>query len=122
MKSDFWIRTALAGALTFSVTGTTASAHDELGGSAEKGENLAGSELVAPLLEGSKNVGNLQEVAAVPLKELKEGVKNSTADVYAHKGFAYLGTHSANGGAGGVRVFDMKDPSNPVRSFIFWFG
>lgn len=57
MKSDFWIRPALAGALTFSVTGTTAFAHDELGGSAEKGENLAGSELVAPLLEGSKNVG-----------------------------------------------------------------
>ena len=54
MKSAFWMRTALAGALTFSVTGSTVYAHDELGGSVEKGENLAGSELVAPLLEGSK--------------------------------------------------------------------
>ena len=119
MKGAFWIRTALAGALTFSVTGTTVYAHDELGGSAEKGENLAGSELLVPLLEGSKNVGNLKEVASVPLQEIREGVKNSTGDVYAHKGFAYLGTHSANGGAGGVRVFDMKDPSNPVEVSSF---
>jgi hypothetical protein len=119
LKKKLWINSALAGILTLSVGGTSALAHDELGGSGEKGENLAGVELVAPLLEGSKSVGNLKEVAAVPLKEIKEGVKNSTGDVYAHKGYAYLGTHSANGGGGGVRVFDMKDPSNPVEVSSF---
>ncbi|WP_017382213.1 LVIVD repeat-containing protein [Paenisporosarcina sp. TG-14] len=119
MKNKFWIHTALASVLILPVGATTAFSHDELGGSAEKGENLSGSELVAPMLEGSKNVSNLKEIAAVPLKELKEGVKNSTADVYAHKGFAYLGTHTANGGAGGVRVFDMKNPSNPVEVSSF---
>ncbi|MFX3673532.1 MAG: LVIVD repeat-containing protein [Paenisporosarcina sp.] len=119
MKNKFWIHTALAGVLLLPVGGTSVFAHDELGGSVEKGENLAGSELVAPLLEGTKNVGNLKEVAAVPLKEIREGVKNSTGDVYAHKGYAYLGTHSANGGGGGVRVFDLKDPSNPVEVSTF---
>ncbi|MCZ8537289.1 hypothetical protein M9R32_08865 [Paenisporosarcina quisquiliarum] len=119
MNKKFWKNTALAGIMTFSVTGTTVYAHDELGGSGEKGENLAGVELSVPLLEGSKNLGNLKEVASIPLKEIQTGVKNSTADVYAYKGYAYLGTHSANGGAGGVRVFDMKDPSNPVEVSSF---
>ncbi|MBT2689272.1 hypothetical protein J7I93_13855 [Bacillus sp. ISL-47] len=119
MKKRILVHTALAGALVFSAGGASVLAHDELGGGAEKGDSLAGVELAVPLLEGSKNTGNLQEVAAVPLKELSEGVKNSTGDVYAHKGYAYLGTHSANGGAGGVRVFDMKDPSNPVEVAAF---
>ncbi|MBW9234805.1 hypothetical protein JQK62_21710, partial [Leptospira santarosai] len=90
MNKNFWKNTALAGIMTFSVTGTTVYAHDELGGSGEKGENLAGVELSVPLLEGSKNLGNLKEVASVPLKEIQAGVKNSTADVYAYKGYAYL--------------------------------
>ncbi len=119
MKKKILINTALAGALVFSAGGTSVFAHDELGGGAEKGDSLAGVELAVPLLEGSKNTGNLQEVAAVPLKEIREGVKNSTGDVYAHKGYAYLGTHSANGGGGGVRVFDMKDPSNPEEVAVF---
>ncbi|WP_019412492.1 LVIVD repeat-containing protein [Paenisporosarcina sp. TG20] len=119
MKNKFWIHSALASVLILPFGGTAVFAHDELGGSAEKGQNLAGSELASPLLEGSKNMSNLKEVAAVPLKEIREGVKNSTGDVYAHKGYAYLGTHSANGGAGGVRVFDMKDPSNPVEVSSF---
>ncbi|PWW28439.1 hypothetical protein DFO73_106255 [Cytobacillus oceanisediminis] len=119
MKKKILMNTALAGALVFSAGGASVFAHDELGGGAEKGDSLAGVELAVPLLEGSKNTGNLQEVAAVPLKEIREGVKNSTGDVYAHKGYAYLGTHSANGGGGGVRVFDMKDPSNPVEVAAF---
>jgi len=119
MKNKFWIHTALAGILVLPVGGATVFAHDELGDSVEKGEDLAGSELVAPLLEGSKNVSSFKEVVAVPLKEIREGVKNSTGDVYAHKGYAYLGTHSAQGGAGGVRVFDMKDPANPVEVSAF---
>ncbi|WP_108669100.1 LVIVD repeat-containing protein [Peribacillus acanthi] len=119
MKKKLLVHTVLAGALTFSAIPSLTSAHDELGGGAEKGENLSGVELSVPLLESSKNVGNLKEVAAVPLRELKAGIKNSTGDVYAHKGFAYLGTHSANGGAGGVRVFDLKDPANPVEVSAF---
>ncbi|WP_223703424.1 LVIVD repeat-containing protein [Sutcliffiella deserti] len=119
MKKKTFIHSVLAGALTFSVLSPTVLAHDELGGGDEKSGSLAGVELEASFLEGSKNSGNLQEVAAVPLKELVEGVKNSTGDVYAHKGFAYLGTHSASGGSGGVRVFDMKDPSNPVEVSAF---
>ncbi len=119
MKKKFFVHTVLAGALTLSLLPPSTFAHDELGGGDEKGENLAGVELSVPILESSKNVGNLKEVAAVPIKELREGIKNSTGDVYAHKGFAYLGTHSANGGAGGVRVFDMKDPSNPIEVSAF---
>lgn len=119
MKSEILVKTALVGALVFSAGGTSVLAHDEIGGGEEKGDNLAGVELTVPLLEGSKNTGNLKEVAAVPLKEIREGVKNSTGDVYAHKGFAYLGTHRANGGGGGVRVFDMKDPSNPFEVSAF---
>nr|WP_255298273.1 hypothetical protein [Brevibacillus dissolubilis] len=94
-------------------------AHDELGEiSVDKGQS---SEVwnALPVLSGGKNVANLREAASVPLKEVRAGVKNSTADVYAHKGFAYLGTHSANGGNGGVRVFDLKDPSNPVEVAVF---
>ncbi|WP_282171937.1 LVIVD repeat-containing protein [Cytobacillus firmus] len=119
MKKKILIKTALAGALVLSAGGTTALAHDEFSGGIEKGDSLAGVELAVPLLEGSKNTGNLQEVAAVPLKEVKEGVQNSSGDVYAHKGFAYVGTHTKNGGEGGVRVFDMKDPSNPVEVSSF---
>lgn len=107
------MNTALAGLLVFSAGGTSVFAHDEFGGGVEKGENLAGVELAVPLLEGSKNVGALKEVAAVQLKQIRDGVKNTTGDVYGYKGYAYLGTHSANGGGGGVRVFDMKNPSKP---------
>jgi hypothetical protein len=119
LKKKILVNTALAGALVFSAGGASVFAHDEFGGGVEKGDSLAGVELAVPLLEGSKNTGNLKEVAAVPLKQLQEGIDNSTGDVYAHKGFAYLGTHSRNGGAGGVRVFDMKDPSNPVEVSSF---
>lgn len=119
MKKKLLVKTALAGALVFSAGGSYVFAHDEIGGGVEKGDSLAGVELAVPLLEGSKNTSNFKEVAAVQLKELREGVKNTTGDVYAHKGYAYLGTHSANGGGGGVRVFDMKDPSNPVEVSSF---
>ena len=119
MKKKLLVKTALAGALVFSAGGSYVFAHDEIGGGVEKGDSLAGVELAVPLLEGSKNTSNFKEVAAVQLKELREGVKNTTGDVYAHKGYAYLGTHSANGGGGGVRVFDMKDPSNPVEVTSF---
>ncbi|MFG6115994.1 LVIVD repeat-containing protein [Halobacillus sp. MO56] len=124
MKKKRLLNMTLAGALTFSLVPATAFAHDELGGGGEKGENLAGEELSVPLLEGTKNMDHWKEVAAVQLQEVKEGVSNSTADVYSHKGYAYLGTHTANGGEGGVRVFDMKDPANPkeVTSFAHHEG
>ncbi|MCF6409665.1 LVIVD repeat-containing protein [Pseudalkalibacillus salsuginis] len=63
-------------------------------------------------IEGSKNFQHLRESAAVPLKELK-GEHVRTADVFAHKGYAYLGTHRGQMTNEGVRIFDMKDPENP---------
>ncbi len=113
-------RSIFTGLLTLTLLGSTsiAFAHDELGDvSIEKGEHDHYE--VVPTLEGSKNFKYLKEVAAVPLKELKPGVQNTGADVYAHKGFAYMGTHVANGGEGGVRVFDLKDPENPVEVAVF---
>ncbi|RZT21742.1 LVIVD repeat-containing protein [Fictibacillus sp. BK138] len=77
--------------------------------SMEAGESTFGG---IPLVEGSKNFKHLKEVAAVPLKEIK-GSPATTADVYAYKGFAYLGTHRGKMTNEGVRIFDMKDPSNP---------
>jgi hypothetical protein len=77
--------------------------------SMEAGESTFGG---IPLVEGSKNFEHLKEVAAVPLKNIK-GSPATTADVYAYKGYAYLGTHRGKMTNEGVRIFDMKDPSNP---------
>lgn len=99
-------------------------AHDALDGSdLSKGERsvFSNEELINlsdSSINGSKNLSFLKEGAAAQLKELN-GVQNNTADVYAHKGYAYLGTHTANGGNGGVRVFDLKDPSNPKEVAVF---
>ncbi|MRG87145.1 hypothetical protein GH754_12575 [Salinibacillus xinjiangensis] len=104
----------------------TVFAHDDLDQSgAEKGgertvftdEQL--ESLGEPLIEGAKNVNFLREASAVQIEQIREGVQNNTADVYAHKGYAYVGTHTANGGNGGVRVFDLKDPENPVEVAAF---
>lgn len=65
-----------------------------------------------PKVKGSKNFEHLKEVAAVPLKDIK-GKPATTADVYAYKGYAYLGTHRGQMTNEGVRIFDMKDPANP---------
>ncbi|WLD94778.1 LVIVD repeat-containing protein [Alkalihalobacillus sp. AL-G] len=114
MNRKFILRSALAGAMAFSLYTPTTFAHDMLDDVfVEKGAQEEELNTI-PVLEGEKNLESWKEVAAVPLKEY-DGVQNSTADVYAHKGFAYLGTHIAGGGNGGVRVFDMKDPSNPVE-------
>ncbi|WP_236939110.1 LVIVD repeat-containing protein [Evansella clarkii] len=69
-----------------------------------------------PVMEGSKNFKFLNESAAVPLQTSDAGLPVTGADVYAHKGYAYMGTHRLGSGSNeGVRVFDMKDPSNPVE-------
>jgi len=97
-------------------------AHDNLEGG-HKGriydDNLEDTSGIT-VLEGSKNVKYLKEVAAVGLKELG-GKKMTSADVYGHKGYAYVGTHTGIYGTnnGGVRVFDLKDPSNPVEVSVF---
>ncbi|QOR67793.1 hypothetical protein IM538_06565 [Cytobacillus suaedae] len=107
------ITTVMAGALVFSAFAPVGFGHDELGGiGIDKGDGTPSTSINVPVLEGSKNLSNLREVAASELKEIN-GVKNNAADVYSHKGFAYVGTHTRNGGNGGVRVFDLKDPSNP---------
>ncbi|PPA70956.1 LVIVD repeat-containing protein [Jeotgalibacillus proteolyticus] len=116
--------TAIASALVFGsfVPGTLAhDALDESGLMKGEREVFSNEDLVnlsASSLSGSKNVSNLNEAAAVQIQKLN-GVQNNTADVYAHKGFAYLGTHTANGANGGVRVFDLKDPSNPKEISVF---
>ncbi|MDN3449245.1 hypothetical protein QMA09_03525 [Planococcus sp. APC 3906] len=122
MKKPF-LNVSLAALLVLSAA-PGVLAHDALDGSdLSKGERsvFSNEELINlsdSSINGSKNLSFLKEGAAAQLKELN-GVQNNTADVYAHKGYAYLGTHTANGGNGGVRVFDLKDPSNPKEVAVF---
>ncbi|GAE34297.1 LVIVD repeat-containing protein [Halalkalibacter akibai] len=120
-KKNFLVTTALIGTITLGGL-APAYAHDALEHDVSKGERQVYTDLqvqnLSASLSGSKNVGNFKEAAAVQLS-LKNGIQNNTADVYAHKGYAYLGTHTANGANGGVRVFDLKDPSNPVEVATF---
>ncbi|WP_394138242.1 LVIVD repeat-containing protein [Cytobacillus oceanisediminis] len=113
-------KSLLAGSLAFFLAGAPlVSAHDELSDEGDgKWQDVEGYEQVNPItvIEGGKNVENLKEVAAVPWAGL-DGVNNRTADVYAHKGFAYVATKAQN--STGVRVFDMKDPSSPVEVSAF---
>ncbi|MBT2663275.1 hypothetical protein [Bacillus sp. ISL-45] len=101
----------LAGTLAITLAGTSLAWACEDGQKSyiEAGVSTFGG---IPLVKGTKNFMNLQETAAVPLKELK-GSSVTTADVFAHKGFAYLGTHRGKMTNEGVRIFDMKDPANP---------
>ncbi len=71
-----------------------------------------------PLIEGDKNVNNLKEVASVYPEEHK-GVSVTTADVFAHKGYAYLGTHVGSHSNEGVRVFDLSHPEDPQEVSVF---
>ncbi|MBY6035766.1 hypothetical protein KUV80_03845 [Fictibacillus nanhaiensis] len=117
MNRRFVLSIGLATALSVGSIGSYVFAHDELGNDiVEKGQGGGYNEIV-PTTEGSENF-NWKEVAAVQIQE-KNGVQNSTADVYVHKGFAYTGTHTRNGGNGGVRVWDLKDPSNPKEVAAF---
>ncbi|MDT8861673.1 hypothetical protein N0O92_15755 [Alkalihalobacillus sp. MEB130] len=121
-KKNLLITTALVGTMTFGGVAPTL-AHDALGSDINKGERIVFSnedlqKLASSKLDGTKNVGNFTEAAAVQISELN-GVQNNSADVYAHKGYAYLGTHTANGANGGIRVFDLKDPTNPVEVAVF---
>jgi hypothetical protein len=121
VRKSLVLSMALAGTLTFSAVPFNVLAHDELGDiNIEKGERTNYTDIAAPVLEGSKNIKFLYEAAAPEMKIVREdGKQNSFADVYAHKGFAYVGTHTKNGGNGGVRVFDLKDPSNPKEVAVF---
>jgi hypothetical protein len=121
VRKNIFLSMALAGTLTFTAVPFNVWAHDELGDiNIEKGERTNYNDITAPVLEGSKNVKFLYEAAAPEMKIVRaDGKQNSFADVYAHKGFAYVGTHTKNGGNGGVRVFDLKDPSNPKEVAVF---
>jgi len=112
MNKKLLINSTIAGIMTFSLFTPSAFAHDMLDDvGIEKGAHEADLNDI-PKIEGDKRLSNWKEVAATPLKEY-DGVENNTADVYSHKGYAYVGTHTKNGGEGGVRIFDMKDPKNP---------
>ncbi|MCA0988593.1 LVIVD repeat-containing protein [Guptibacillus algicola] len=122
MNTRYIVNTALSGVLAFSIIlPGQVLAHDELGDvNIEKGEEANYQDVAVPVMEGSKNLNLLKEVAAPEMDIVREdGKQNSFADVYAHKGYAYMGTHTKNGGNGGVRVFDMKDPANPEEVAVF---
>ncbi|MDE5414894.1 LVIVD repeat-containing protein [Alkalihalobacterium chitinilyticum] len=120
-KKKLFINTTLAGVLAFSAFSPVVFAHDALEEGVSKEAYVFDSEALQTLthsMTGQKNLSFLREAAAVQI-EKNNGVQNNMADVYAHKGFAYTGTHTANGANGGVRVFDLKDPSNPVEVAVF---
>lgn len=120
-KSKRIVQAAIISTMVFTLQVPFVSAHDELGDvNLEKGERTNYDAINVMTIEGSKNLKYLKEVAAPEMKIVREdGKQNSFGDVYAHKGFAYVGTHTRNGGNGGVRVFDLKDPSNPVEVAVF---
>ncbi|WP_088032305.1 LVIVD repeat-containing protein [Evansella clarkii] len=119
-KKKLIVNSVLVSTLALSVLSPTAFAHDamEIGGIGKEAYVFSNEEignLGKAETNGSKNLKHLREAAAVQIEPGEDGRQNNAADVYAHKGFAYLGTHTANGANGGVRVFDLKDPSNPVE-------
>ncbi|WP_368506112.1 LVIVD repeat-containing protein [Alkalihalophilus sp. As8PL] len=122
---DVVLKSTLASALVFSVAVPAVIAHDALDESGiQKGERIVFSnEELATLGEavndGTRKVSSLKEAASVQIQKINGDAQNNTADVYAHKGYAYLGTHTAGGANGGVRVFDLKDPSNPKEISYF---
>nr|WP_236939109.1 hypothetical protein [Evansella clarkii] len=123
-KRGLFVKGTLVGVLALGAMAPAGFAHDALDeSSAQKGERYVFSNdelpnLSDPYIGGSKQFSNLREAASIQLTEL-DGRQNNAADVYAHKGFAYVGTHTANGAEGGVRVFDMKDPENPEEVAVF---
>jgi hypothetical protein len=124
-KKRIALTATLSGALILSAFLPVGLAHDELdleSGSKAAHEVFSQEQLdllnLGYNVSGSKNVKNLDEVASLQIQKIN-GVQNNMADVYAHKGFAYTGTHTASGGNGGVRVFDLKDPSNPKEIAVF---
>nr|WP_263327424.1 hypothetical protein [Neobacillus sp. Marseille-Q6967] len=120
-RKNLLLSLALAGTLSFSLVPFNVLAHDELGDvNIEKGERTNYADNAVPILEGSKSLSYWFEAAAPEMEVVRaDGKQNSFADVYAHKGFAYVGTHTKNGGNGGVRVFDLKDPANPKEVAVF---
>ncbi|WP_026673277.1 LVIVD repeat-containing protein [Alkalihalobacterium bogoriense] len=122
-KKKVFLHSTLASALAFSLFAPGVLAHDalEVDGISKERETIFDHDAVSTMpysMTSKKNLKFLHQAASVQLNEVN-GIQNNTADVYAHKGFAYLGTHTANGGNGGVRIFDLKDPSNPVEIAVF---
>lgn len=115
-RNKVLLTSVLAGALMLTSVAPAGFAHDAFEGINKEDrapfDHDALEMLGDPEENGDKNLKFLHEAAAEQIKEI-DGVQNNTADVYAHKGFAYLGTHTANGANGGVRIFDLKDPENP---------
>jgi hypothetical protein len=117
MKS--WKRLTTAGILALSLLASSAAsfAHDEFDEYDGKWSDAVISDPDAvPVITGTKNMKFLKEIAAVPWEGLN-GETDRTADLYAHKGYVYVGTKAQS--TKGVRVFDLKDPSNPVEVGAF---
>jgi hypothetical protein len=116
LKKKTFLASALAGSLVLTAVAPSGFAHDAMQEGSKNSGLLFNDEALEELgeaeINGNKNLKFLHEAASEQIKEV-DGVQNNTADVYAHKGFAYLGTHTANGANGGVRIFDLKDPENP---------
>ncbi|PLR81041.1 hypothetical protein CVD25_06815 [Bacillus canaveralius] len=118
LKRTFLFSAILSAALVISSVPISGLAHDDLGSDIiEKGQGAGYGKNDTLILEGKFR--NLTEVAPEMKVIRADGKQNSFGDVYAHKGFAYIGTHTNNGGNGGVRVFDLKDPANPKEVAVF---
>lgn len=57
-----------------------------------------------------------RSVSLTPIGQIIPGSQGFHGDVWAHKGFAYLGTWGSSGlcPASGVKVIDISDPAQPV--------
>ncbi|WP_018923542.1 LVIVD repeat-containing protein [Salsuginibacillus kocurii] len=122
MKKKTIVTSAVAGGLTvglmLSSFASTSEAHDWLGGDLDKWEDDYGDiDFQGEVIEGDKNMKFLHEAAAKELEPHEDGYDITMADVYAHQGYAYTGTHvsAGNNANGGVHVFDLQDPSNPEK-------
>lgn len=118
LKKNLLLGAILTGVLAVSSISGGTMAHDELGdGFIEKGEGSGYGKNTTRILEGKFK--KFTEIAPEMKVVRDDGKQNSFGDVYAHKGFAYVGTHVGNGGNGGVRVFSLKNPAKPKEIAVF---
>jgi hypothetical protein len=106
------LRAAVMVAAAFALTATVAGAHPEDEGEHGFHEHLETLATSPPAKNaGSKNVEVLAHVYPGP---------GTLADVYAHKGHAYLASWVGRGCLSkGIRVYDLSDPRDPEHVSTF---